>query len=340
MSYNAGKKIILTTRELSSSLHDKLSSSVEGNFEIKSPPTLLDEDFPNVEILLLDTVLQSDLEWLSPDNLKKFSNLKLIQSTRAGVDVIKFEEIPSGVLVCGNVGAYGEQIAEHVFGMILYFARNIGSSTKLLSQGIWQVPESIFLKGKTILVLGAGGIGEPVAKLATSFGMRTLGVNTSGKSVPDFDLVVSLDRFEELAKEADVVVVAIPLTVGTFHLINEKELSRMKSKCILVNIARGYIIDEAALYKHLKDNPAFNCALDVWWHYPKKGEKFTQKFPFFDLPNFLGTPHDSGVVPETQELALLSSLENIVRFAKNEPLRGLMDRKDYLGLKELIDKVN
>jgi phosphoglycerate dehydrogenase-like enzyme len=340
MSRNNGKKIILTIRELSSNLHDKLSSSVGGMYVIRSPVTLRDEDFSNVEILLLDTVLQNDLEWLSPSSLMRFPNLKLIQSTRAGVDVIKFEEIPSGVLVCGNVGAYGEQIAEHVFGMILYFARNIGWSNQLLARGVWQVPESIFLKGKTILVLGAGGIGEPVAKLATSFGMKTLGVNTSGKSVPDFDQVVSLDKFEDLVTEADVIVVALPLTVGTFHLIGAKVLSKMKSECILVNIARGYIIDEAALYTHLKRNPAFKCALDVWWHYPKKGEKFAQLFPFFDLPNFLGTPHDSGVVPETQELALLSSFENIARYAKNEPLRGLMDRKDYQGLKELIDKVN
>jgi phosphoglycerate dehydrogenase-like enzyme len=224
--------------------------------------------------------------------------------------------------------------------MILYFARNIGLSNQLLAKGVWQIPESIFLKGKTILVIGTGGIGEPVAKLATSFGMKTLGVNTSGRSVPDFDQVVSLDKFEEFAIEADVVVIALPLTLYTFHLIDEGALSKMKPNCVLVNIARGYIIDEAALYKHLSENPSFKCALDVWWHYPKKGEKFQQKFPFFELPNFLGTPHDSGIVPETQELALASSFENIVRFTKNEPLRGLMDRKDYLGLSELIAKVN
>jgi glycerate dehydrogenase len=165
-------------------------------------------------------------------------------------------------------------------------------------------------------------------------------VNTSGRSVPDFDQVVSLDKFEEFAIEADVVVIALPLTLYTFHLIDEGALSKMKPNCVLVNIARGYIIDEAALYKHLSENPSFKCALDVWWHYPKKGEKFQQKFPFFELPNFLGTPHDSGIVPETQELALASSFENIVRFTKNEPLRGLMDRKDYLGLSELIAKVN
>jgi len=340
MGTNTGKKIILLTRELSSNSQDKLSSSVEGKCEIKSPATLKDEDFPRVEVLLLDTILQGDMEWLSAESLKRFPNLKLIQSTRAGVDAINFEEIPSGILVCGNVGAYGEQIAEHVFGMILYFARNIGLSNQLLAKGIWEIPESIFLKGKTILVLGAGGIGEPVAKLATSFGMKTLGVNTSGKSVPDFDQVVSLDKFEELSREADVVVIALPLTVKTFHLIDDRALSKMKPKCILVNIARGYIIDEASIYKHLRENPAFKCALDVWWHYPKKGEKFAQEFPFFDLPNFLGTPHDSGIVPETQEIALLSSFENIARFAKDEPLRGLMVGRDYQGLKELIARAN
>ena len=112
----------------------------------------------------------------------------------------------------------------------------------------------------------------------------------------------------------------------------------MKKDAILVNVARGYVIDEEALYNHLRENPDFKSALDVWWWYPKQGEKFAQKFPFFDLPNFLGTPHDSGIVPETEELALLSAIENIGRYVRNEPLKGAMDRSEYLGLRALISQ--
>jgi phosphoglycerate dehydrogenase-like enzyme len=254
------------------------------------------------------------------------------------VDVLHFEEIPPEVLVCGNIGAYGDQIAEHVFGMILYFARNLSVSDEALTKGIWQIPESIFLRGKTLLVLGAGGIGGPVAKLAKCFGMKTLGVNTTGKPVEYFDRVAAIDKLDELLPSADVVVVALPLTVKTFHLLDAEKLQMMKRSCILINVARGHVIAEHALYEHLKGHPEFKAGLDVWWHYPKRGETFAQRFPFFDLPNFLGTPHDSGIVPETEEIALLSAIENIGRSVRRETLKGVIDRNDYLGLKELLSR--
>jgi len=333
------KKILLSTRELSKRAHDELASNVADRYQIRLLKNLDDSEVRNVEILLLDTQLPEDRSLVSAGKIEKLTGLKLIQSTRAGVDVLDFQKIPPNVLVCGNVGAYGEQIAEHVFGMVLYFARNIGTSHLKLKQGIWENPEGpIFLKGKTILVIGAGGIGEAVAKIATCFGMKTVGVNASGRSLPDFDEIVSIEKLDQVLKVADVTVVALPLTVKTFHLIDGQRLQLMKRDSILVNVARGYIVDETALYQHLKEDPSFKCALDVWWWYPKQGENFSQRFPFFDLPNFLGTPHDSGIVPETEELALLSSIENIGRFVRNESLKGLMDRKDYLGLSALIAK--
>lgn len=286
----------------------------------------------------MDLARSEELAILSAETLQKFPNLKLIQSTRAGVDSINFDIIPVSVAVCGNIGAYGNQIAEHVFGMILYLARNIGVSDQALSKGAWIIPMSIFLRGKTILVLGAGGIGESVATLATCFGMRTIGINTSGRPVPNFDQVFGIDKLDEVLKVADVVVIALPLTIKTFHLISEHQLRAMKNTCIFVNVARGYIVDESALYDHLKSNPQFKCGLDVWWHYPKKGESFAQNYPFFELPNFVGTPHDSGIVPETEGIALMSAIENIGHFVKGESLRGLMNRNDYLGLKELISR--
>lgn len=331
------KRIILTTKPLSSE-GEKLAANVtQDGYEVLLPTDLKSNDDDNrVEIILLDSARPDQMHILSSENLARFPNLKLIQSTRAGVDALRFEDISQNVQVCGNVGAYGDQIAEHVFGMILYFARNLGVSNQELARGAWQIPQSIFLKGKTILVLGAGGIGEPVARVASTLGMKTIGLNTSGRPVPNFEHVVPLDRLDEVLKIADVIVIALPLTVKTFHLIDESKLSIMKPAAILVNVARGHIISEKALFEHLKDNPDFKCGLDVWWHYPKRGETFAQRFPFFELSNVLGTPHDSGIVPETDEIALLSSIENIGRFVRSEPLRGLMNRNDYLGLKELI----
>jgi phosphoglycerate dehydrogenase-like enzyme len=293
-----------------------------------------------VEAILLDTARADELAVLSQESLARFPNLKLIQSTRAGLDVIQFEVIPPGVIVCGNIGAYGEQIAEHVFGMILYLARNIGTSTQLLAKGSWVIPHSLFLKGKTMLVLGPGGIGEAVGRLAACYGMHTIGLNSTGNPVAGFDKVFSINYLDDVLKDADVVVIALPLNIKTFELIDDFKLNRMKPSCILVNVARGYIIKEGALFQHLKNNPEFKCGLDVWWHYPKKGEVFAQKYPFFELPNFVGTPHDSGIVPETEEIALLSAIDNIGHFARGEKLRGVIDRNDYLGLKQLIARAD
>ncbi|HYB04749.1 MAG TPA: 2-hydroxyacid dehydrogenase [Nitrososphaerales archaeon] len=333
---SSAKNIILTARPFSSKANGLLSQVTRDRYETVSPQDLKGVDASRVEIILLDTARAEELPILSVESLSRFPNLKLIQSTRAGVDVVAFEDLPSQVTICGNIGAYGDQIAEHVFGMILYFARNLGISNLALSKGLWQIPMSTFLRGKTILILGTGGIGESVARLATCFGMQIEGVNTNGRAVPGFDSIVAIDRLEEVLKRADVTVIALPLTVKTFHLIDEKKLRAMKPTCILINVARGYIVEERALYEHLKNAPSFKCGLDVWWHYPKKGEAFAQKFPFLELPNFLGTPHDSGIVPETEEIALLSAIKNIGRYVRGEVLKGVMNRNDYLGLKELI----
>ena len=332
----SNKKIILTSRPFSPKAVALLSNVTQSNYETISPSSLSEQDSSSVEIILLDTARPEELPLISEDNLKRFPSLKLIQSTRAGVDVVPFEDLPSKVTICGNIGAYGDQIAEHVFGMILYFARNLGASNQALAKGSWQIPQSMFLCGKTILILGTGGIGEAVSRLAACLGMKTIGVNSSGRSAPSFDRVVAIRELGDVLGSADIMVIALPLTIKTFHLIDENKLRAMKPSCILVNVARGFIIDEKAIFEHLKNNPNFKCGLDVWWHYPKKGESFAQKFPFLELPNFLGTPHNSGIVPETEEIALLSAIENIGRFVRREPLKGVMDRNDYLGLKELI----
>jgi len=333
------KKTILTIRELPKRAKELLESIAGGKYQIQSLGRIEEAQYSSVGILLLDTALPDDRNILSEEYLRKFSSLKLIQSTRAGVDVLDFEKIPANVIICGNVGAYGDQIAEHVIGMILYFARNLGNSYTKLKQGIWEIPSnSLYLKGKDLLVLGTGGIGDSVARLAKCFGMKTLGTNTSGRPVPGFDQVFNTDKIDEALGIPEIIVIALPLTVKTFHLINREKLQKMKKDAILVNVARGYVIDEEALFRHLRENPEFRCALDVWWWYPKPGEKFTQKFPFFDLPNFLGTPHDSGIVPETEEIALVSAIENIGRFVRNEPLKGEMDRAEYVGLRALISE--
>jgi phosphoglycerate dehydrogenase-like enzyme len=326
---------ILATTPLSENYRSRLcslSSSIQIIESVREEDHLSEEIASHVNILLL-----SKGKWLDKSRVKSMPNLRLVQTMSAGVDSIDFNGIPEQVIVCGNVGAYSEQIAEHAFGMIICLARNLVVRNEQLRKGIFDHSvDGIFLSGKTIGIIGTGGIGQSVAKLAKAFGMKTMGINSSGKSAAFFDHVSSMDGLNQLLSHSDVVVIAIPLTIKTINLINESNLALTKPRCILINVARGPIINEKALYDHLRANPGFKAGLDVWWRYPSSSkEPFSQHFPFFDLPNFLGSPHNSGDIPESEELALNNAIKNIERFIRREPLKGIAKREDYLELPKI-----
>ena len=127
-------------------------------------------------------------------------------------------------------------------------------------------------------------------------------------------------------------MLAIPLTIKTENLISDSNLKLMKKNCILINVGRGRVVNQKALYEHLLANPTFKTGIDVWWKYPEPGKPFAQDYPFFDLPNFIGSPHVADAVPESHEIALETAVQNIERYLKGEELRGIAKREDYLGL--------
>nr|MDG6922851.1 hypothetical protein [Nitrososphaerota archaeon] len=265
------RRILLTNCELSSKTRLALLEALGPEFVIRNVNGVQENEIGQVEIMLFDTVKSSDKEWLTGDKIGRMQMLKLIQSIRAGVDALDFGNIPPKVIVCGNVGAYSESMAEFAMGMILYLAKDLGNRNSKLRLGIPDYENSILLRGKRIGIIGAGGIGQAIARIAKCFGMTTIGVNTSGKPAKSCDLTFAITELNRVLTFSDVIVLALPLTVKTFHIIDRRELSLMKKDCILVNLGRGDVINEKALYYHLRKNPLFKCGLDVWWHYPKSG---------------------------------------------------------------------
>jgi phosphoglycerate dehydrogenase-like enzyme len=268
---------------------------------------------------------------LPPGALDSAPNLRLIQLLSAGADTVDFGAIPAGVRLAGNVGAYAEPMAEHVMAMTLALARRLPQRNADLARGEFNQSEPLLtLNGAVCAILGFGGIGKATARLMRAFGARIHAVNSSGQTSEPVEWASTLGELDEVLATADVLVISLPLTRATRGLIGARELALMKPAAILVNVARGAIIDEGALYAHLKDNPQFCAGIDAWWHEPGRGAGFSVDYPFFDLPNLLGSPHNSGMVPGVLVGAARKAAENVSRYLRGEPVTGVMNPADYL----------
>jgi len=190
---------------------------------------------------------------------------------------------------------------------------------------------TLTLDGSACGILGFGGIGKATARLMRPFGARIFAVNTSGRTDEPVDFVGTLGDLDTILGQLDVVIVALPLTRATRGLIGRARLELMKPTAILVNVARGAIIDEGALYEHLRANPQFCAGIDAWWQEPFGQGSFATNYPFFELPNLIGSPHNSSIVPKTMLSGAQAAAENMRRHLRGEPIAGAISRADYIA---------
>lgn len=255
---------------------------------------------------------------------------RLVQLMSAGADHLPFDQLPAGATVASNVGAYAEPMAEHVVAMVLSVYKQLRRHHDELTNGVWNQREPTrTLRDAVCLVVGYGGIGQATARLLRAFGARIHALNTSGRTADPVDFVGTLDQLHDALAAADVVVLSLPLTRRTRGLIGAPELAKTKATATLVNVARGAIVDEEALYRHLLAHPDFTAAIDTWWVEPLHSDGFRIEHPFFDLPNVLGSPHNSGIVDGIVEVAATRAAANIRRFARGEPITGVVHQEDY-----------
>jgi glycerate dehydrogenase len=267
---------------------------------------------------------------LQPSEFRMLSHVRLLQLLSAGADHVQFTEIPRAVTIAGNAGAYAEQMAEHVLAMTLAVFKNLLDRHNKLADGTFdQKNENRLLRGSTCAVLGFGGIGKATARLMRCFGVRIFAINTSGKTNEEVEFIGTLDDLEHVLQVADIVVISLPLTNSTRGLIGSRELGWMRDDATIINVARGNIIDEGALFKKLKKHPTFNAAIDAWWTEPLRAGKFETTYPFLKLPNVLASPHNSGLVPGSFVIAARYAAENVRRFLNQEPISGVVRRGDY-----------
>jgi phosphoglycerate dehydrogenase-like enzyme len=256
---------------------------------------------------------------LRPEELPLLEKTRLIQFLSAGLDYIPLHELPPHIPLASNAGAYAEPMAEHALAMALAAAKRLLIEHQNLARGEFnQFTQNKMLAGRICGIFGFGGIGMATARLARCLGMRIYAMNRRGTTDVAVDWLGTPDRLGELLAAADVLVISAPLTRTTRGVIGGRELSRMKDDAILINLARGEIVDEIALYEHLKAKPRFTACIDAWWVEPVRHGEFRMSRPFLQLPNVIASPHNSASVPTAADNALRCALVNCGRVLMGE----------------------
>jgi phosphoglycerate dehydrogenase-like enzyme len=238
----------------------------------------------------------------------------------AGYDNPFFQSfIDRGVTLTNSPGLHARPMAEWVMGAILVHAKNHVAHQASQVGHEWNRVRSAELTGQTVGVVGMGGIGLEVARLAKAFEMRVIGTKRSALRHEHVDTVLPPDRLGELLAESDYVVLAAPLTDATRGMLGTAEFAAMKPSATLINVARGALIDEAALIEALRAGEIAGASLDV-----ASQEPLPPDAALWDAPNCLITPHISQGSPHSMSRTSEHFLENLGRFGRGEPLLNVV----------------
>jgi phosphoglycerate dehydrogenase-like enzyme len=264
--------------------------------------------------------------------LDDHGKLSFVQFLSTGVDSVDFTQIPDALTMACNAGAYAGAVSEHALAMTLSLAKRLPQRHAALAAGRFDKwSPALTLNGATCVILGFGGIGTTTARFMRAFGARICAVTRTGQTTEPADVTASISELDKVLPAADVLVIALPLTLATRGLIGARQLGLMKSNAILVNVARGPIIDQAALYEHLRTHQDFTAGIDTWWAEPTGDAPFRTDYPFLDLPNVLGSPHNSSIVAAAMTSAARLAAINVRRYLRGEPVTGIIRRADYVA---------
>lgn len=265
----------------------------------------------------------------APDLIREFlaaaPRLRWLHTMSAGVERVLIPELAErrDFTLTNNSGPYDVPIAEFVLGAMLAAAKHLPDYQRAQQRSLWDKDhQHVELRDSTVVVLGLGSIGGEVARLASAFGMRVIAIRRrlDLPGVPGVSEIVPPERLADVIGEADFLAVTAPLTPATRGLVSRDVIARMKPTAWIVNIARGAIVDEAALLDALKARRIGGAAIDAWWTEPLPGES-----DWWSLPNVIATPHVSHSSPRVRERTLGLFLENLRRWKAREPLLNVVD---------------
>jgi len=265
--------------------------------------------------------------FIPPQNITvRAPNLKWFQATSAGIDRHRDTEIwRSRVPITGVSGIHATPIGEFVLGLMLMFVKDTPRSFQMKQKREWQRYSPRTLRGKTVGIVGLGHIGGEVARLSKAFGMKVIATRRSTKKegkARNVDLLLPQSRMKEMLGESDFVVLCVPLTPETRHIIGEAELNAMKSTAYIINIGRGNLIDEEALIRALDEKRIAGAGLDV-----AAVEPLPEESRLWDFDNVILSPHVSGGMEDYMLRAAELFCENLRRYMDGKKLLNLVNRK-------------
>ena len=258
----------------------------------------------------------------APDIVRLAPRLRWIQSSSSGVGDwirrLKLDETP--IVVTNAAGMHARPLAEYAVFAMLYFARQWPRMVAEQRAHHWERCAIETLEHKTLGIIGLGHVGRMVAQLARPFGMRVIGIRR-GAAGADVDTVFGPDQLAAVLRHSDYVVLCVPSTSETVGMIGAQELACLKPTAVLINIARGTIVDEAALIDSLQAGRLGGAALDVVSREPLPADS-----PLWDMPNVLVTPHSMSTAVTENEWLTDLFCDNLRRYLGGEALRNQVDK--------------
>ncbi len=263
----------------------------------------------------LDAMIVRSATKVRKEMIDAARNLKVIGRAGVGLDNIDVEYAKSkGIKVINTPGATSISVAELTIGLLLAVMRKIAYADREMRKGAWPKKKckGIEMYGKTLGIIGIGRIGREVAKRARAFGMKVIYYDVyRPDEATEKELGVEYRELDDLISEADVITLHVPLLPETKHMINAERIAKMKDGAIIINAARGGIVDEEALYEALKSGKLYGAALDVYENEPLKESKL------FELDNIVLTPHIGAQAREGQTRAGIEVAQKIAEALKS-----------------------
>jgi phosphoglycerate dehydrogenase-like enzyme len=277
----------------------------------------LRQELPHLDVTIADTLdaalaapppdilITTSHDWL-PELVRERPGLHWVHLLSAGADRLLQQDLPFERLrLSTSSGVHAATIAEYVLAGALHHTKAFGRFVHQQRERRWERPALDELEGSTIGILGLGAIGHAIATRAKAFGMSTTGTKRTPGDMPGVDEVHPPEGLHAVLRRSHVIAVTVPLTPTTRGLLSAPEFAAMRDDAILINVARGHVIDEPAMIDALREERIRGAVLDVFEQEPLPPES-----PLWDLPNVLITPHVAGTTPAYMRKAVRIFAEN------------------------------